>query len=713
MKTIMGLKTNGNSCMQGLANKTTDGDCGLLANTMNDFFVSVSDHLPRLNKNHKVFDVNEELPDQYLISVYTTFKALESVKANKATGPDNIPAWVLRNYANVLAPPLTAIFNNSLRKGVLPMEWKMANVIPLPKTSPPVSIEKDIRPISLTPIAAKVFESIIMKWVDETIEGEIDAKQFGGISGTSTTDVLVEPATTTEVEKIIMSSPNKSCDLDPLPTILLKACLDVLIKPITDIINASLCSGLFPEDFKCAHVNPILKKTTLSKEDLNSYRPISNLSFISKILEKVVANRLTSHININGLTNASQSAYKQFHSTETALLKVHNDINLNIDNGKVTALTLLDLSAAFDTIDHDILITRLSTWYGISGTALSWFTSYLTDRRQAIKIGNCFSDMLPTSCGVPRGSVLGPLLFTLYTTPLSSVIQSHNLDHHLYADDTQIYVSLTTPNTCRSLNQLRDCLQYVSLWMKNSKLKLNADKTEFLIIGTSTQRAKLNGFFPTHILSQSITPATSFLNLGVTFDENFNFKQHISKTCRCCFYHIRDLRRIRRFLSLSVAKTIATALVSSRLDYCNSLLYNTANKDIAKLQRVQNCLARVVTRSPRFSRSVPLLKSLHWLPVHYRIIFKICTITYQALSSTQPAYLNSMLTPARNSRQLRSTSSNPLYIPRVKTKAETRAFSVAAPTVWNSLPASVKSQGNIVSFRRHLKTYLFNAAYPP
>ena len=149
MKTIMGLKTNGKSCMQGLANKTTDGDCGLLANTMNDFFVSVSDHLPRLNKSHKVFDVNEELPDQYVISVCTTFKALESVKANKATGPDNIPAWVLRNYANVLAPPLTAIFNNSLREGVLPMEWKMANVIPLPKTSPPVSIEKDIRPISL------------------------------------------------------------------------------------------------------------------------------------------------------------------------------------------------------------------------------------------------------------------------------------------------------------------------------------------------------------------------------------------------------------------------------------------------------------------------------------------------------------------------------------------------------------------------------------
>ena len=146
-----------------------------------------------------------------------------------------------------------------------------------------------------------------------------------------------EPATTADVRKIIMSSPSKSCDRDPLPTVLLKAGLDALIKPITDITNASLCSGVFTEDFKCAHVNLVLEKTTLPKEELNSYRPISNLSFIPKILEKVVANRLSSHIYINGLTNASQSAYKQFHSTETALLRVHNDINLNFDNGKVTA----------------------------------------------------------------------------------------------------------------------------------------------------------------------------------------------------------------------------------------------------------------------------------------------------------------------------------------------------------------------------------------
>ena len=153
--------------------------------------------------------------------------------------------------------------------------------------------------------------------------------------------------------------------------------------------------------------NTLLNKSTLPKENLNSYRPISNLSFISKVLEQVES---------NCMSNELQSPYKQFHSTETALLKVHNYVTLNMDKGKVTALTLFDLSVAFDTFDHNILIKHLSTWYGISGTALSWFSSYLPDRYQSVKIANCFSAALPISCGVPQGSVLGPLLFTPYTT---------------------------------------------------------------------------------------------------------------------------------------------------------------------------------------------------------------------------------------------------------------------------------------------------------
>ena len=179
--------------MQGLANKVADGNCEMLANSMNEFFLSVSEHLPRLNVNNEVFAVEGELPDEFIISIQTTYKAIRNIKSNKASGPDNTPAWVLKDHAALLAPPpLTAIFNCSLREGKLPNEWKIANIIPLPKSNPPASIHKDIRPISLTPIAAKVVESIVMEWVDNTIVSNVDPKQFGGLAGTSTTDALVE-----------------------------------------------------------------------------------------------------------------------------------------------------------------------------------------------------------------------------------------------------------------------------------------------------------------------------------------------------------------------------------------------------------------------------------------------------------------------------------------------------------------------------------------
>jgi len=179
---------------------------------------------------------------------------------------------------------------------------------------------------------------------------------------------------------------------------------------------------------------------------------------------------LNIHVNCKHLSNVFQSAHKQFHSTETALLKVHNDIPLNMDTGKVTALTLLDLSATFDTIDYSVLLDHLSDWYGISGTALTWIRSFLINRFQSIKIRKCYSKAVPLFCSVPQVSVFGPLLFTLYTTPvLSSLIHCQKLDHHLYADDTQVYISLSTADTDLSLKQLGDCLSDISGWMTNNK----------------------------------------------------------------------------------------------------------------------------------------------------------------------------------------------------------------------------------------------------
>ena len=221
---------------------------------------------------------------------------------------------------------------------------------------------------------------------------------------------------------------------------------------------------------------------------------------------------------------------------------------------------------------------------------------------QRVNLLDKLGEPFKTDYGVPQSSVQGPLLFTLYTTPLSSVISRHNICHHLYADDTQIYLSLSKTGPEMSLSLVQQCLQDVSDWMIASKLKLNPDKIEFIPIGTKSQRDKFRKYFPTKLLDQDVTPTDSARNLGVELDKDFNFKKYISKVCRSCCYHIRDLRQLRRCLTAAVTKTIATSLVSSKLVYCNSILYNIPNREINKVQSVV-----VVTSSPRFCSVTPLL----------------------------------------------------------------------------------------------------------
>ena len=215
---------------------------------------------------------------------------------------------------------------------------------------------------------------------------------------------------------------------------------------------------------------------------MKNYRPVSNLSFLSKVLEKVVMNQVNTHINSSYTSNQYESAYRNIHSTQTALPKIHNDILASVDAGKVTALTLLHLSAAFDTINHTILLRRLD-WFGVIEKALDWIKSYLTGRCQRIRLGDCLSSKADLKFDIPQGSVLGPLLFTLYTTPLSSMIFEHAIPHHLYSDDSQLYVSFASGDSAAASNDLQSCMASVQSWMSTNKPKLNPNKAEFFLIG--------------------------------------------------------------------------------------------------------------------------------------------------------------------------------------------------------------------------------------
>ncbi|MCP4509242.1 MAG: reverse transcriptase family protein [Fuerstiella sp.] len=301
------------------------------------------------------------------------------------------------------------------------------------------------------------------------------------VSSRSTSSLVdFEPFTDAEVRRIVMTSPIKSCSLDPVPTFLLREFIDLLLPYVTSMVNASLAEGRLPLSQRHAIVTPLLKKAGLDAADMSNYRPVSNLTFMSKVIERAVATRLNAYLDANDLLPRNQSAYRKKHSTETAMLRVWSDILTAADTRQVTLLGLLDLSAAFDCVDHDLLLHRLQLSFGLTGVVLEWIRSFLTDRTQEVAYGGQLSATQPLLFGVPQGSVLGSLLYVLYTAELTHVVARHGMNLHQYADDSQVYISVAVRNTASAVLRFSACVTDVNNWMRASRLRLNAAKTQVM-----------------------------------------------------------------------------------------------------------------------------------------------------------------------------------------------------------------------------------------
>ena len=518
--------------------------------------------------------------------------------------------------------------------------------------------------------------------------------------------------TVEEVQKYILASPSKSCSLDPVPTFLLKQCLDDVSPVITDIVNKSLATGQMPEPLKEALITPIPKKS--KSAEFKDFRPISNLPFISKLIERVVVDKLSTYCSTNSLNEKYQSAYRKSHSCETALLQVSNAILTNMDHQKVTILTLLDLSAAFDTIPHQNFLKRLECEYGITKTALAWFESYFSGRFQAVQLNDAISSKQPLDTGMPQGSGAGPWGYTRYTGPLGSLLRILSLLYHMFADDTQVHESFSASSVDSQLNakrKIESCLQNVAAWMTENRLKLNSDKTEILIIGTRQQLSKMT-YESINVCGEDIKSSSYIRNLGVYLDPEMKMTFHVQHIERVCFRNLRELRSIRRYLTMNATRTLVQAMVTSHLDYANGLLYGISNDLLYRLQKIQNAAARLVLNIRKYDHITHGLKKLHWLPVRYRIEFKIAVTTYKVLQTNQPEYLRELLAIKENKRSLRSCSKMLLKVPKSKLKhAGDRSFAVAAPTIWNQLPESIKFLATVDDFKRKLKTHMFKKAY--
>ena len=374
---------------------------------------------------------------------------------------------------------------------------------------------------------------------------------------------------------------------------------------------------------------------------------------------------------------------------------------------------MLDLSAAFDTLDHRVLLNRMSNLCGVDGIPLQWFRSYLSDRTQQVHIAGVTSNPSQLNIGVPQGSVLGPVLFNIYTSPLYNICMSHELSPHFYADDSQLYIVCALDDISHSFDIMNTCIDDIKCWMVSNKLKLNGDKTELTVFASPIMYKRVLEFPTLNVTGNDVNHQHQCRNLGAHMDSSLSYDSHVQNICKLSYMNLNQFYSIRKSLDRASAETIIHAFITSRLDYCNSLLFGLSMQNIKKLQRVQNCAARLCLKIPRRARisSKSLLQRLHWLAIASRIKFKILLFTYKALNGLAPNYLSELLHVRDIPRELRSSDDKLLVVPKSRTVTfGDRAFSCAAPRLWNGLPKHIRSANSLSSFKSLLKTHLFDSA---
>ena len=295
------------------------------------------------------------------------------------------------------------------------------------------------------------------------------------------------PVSEDEMAAVINSTRCKTSPVDKIPTVVLKRCVGIFAPSLAHLANLSFANGVFPARFKLGHVIPLIKKAGSDVQDPSNYRPITNLVTISKILERLVLVRIRPHVHMSKQFSSFQSAYRRRHSTETALLRVVNDLNSSMESGSKSILLSLDISAAFDTIDSDKLcIAAIGVGFRyrrVCNSASTWLRSYLTGRSCYVAMGDHKSDVWSCDSGVPQGSVLGPILFSAFVSPISRIMEAHGIKYHQYADDTQLYTEVRSLDSTQT-EALSKCVSALTFWFLDNGLQLNSSKTEAMIFGT-------------------------------------------------------------------------------------------------------------------------------------------------------------------------------------------------------------------------------------
>ena len=416
--------------------------------------------------------------------------------------------------------------------------------------------------------------------------------------------LVLRPVTLPELSKAISSmSSTRAVGVDGVPLFAIANCFPVIGPHLLHIINRSIATAVFPSAWKLARVTPVHKSGDHS--DLNNFRPISILSALSKIMEKVVSVQLVQYLVQNSVLSPHQYAYRPCHSTEDAVLDAVHWLSKQIDIGHVASLTTLDLSKAFDSVDHGVLLDKLE-WYGVPS---KWFKSYLVDREQTVTGDS--SNPLPLTHGVAQGSILGPILFLIFINDLSCFLTHGRLLS--YADDTQLLDH--SPPTAIGLSQLRSRVEKsisdLQLWFQANSLKMNPKKTFITLIGTKQSLKKADSFHVT-LAGQNISPCKTVKILGVQLDRHLTWDTHISTVVSRCNSILASLYKTRHHFTSDVLKLLVQAHVFPHIHYCLSVWGGAAKCHLQRVQKTINFAARLVTGVRRTEHISPALQALGW-----------------------------------------------------------------------------------------------------